>query len=82
MLQEEVHNFSVLMLVFRVILSIRTGFCFGLQTQDLGAGKHTNHGHNGIGGEAIGGMDGSGFQYCSLYCVLSSSCPFLENECI
>lgn len=48
-LQEEVHSFSVLMIVFRVILSI-TGLCFVLQTEVLGAGKHTNHGHNGDGG--------------------------------
>lgn len=53
-LQEEVHIFfSVSMTVFRVILSIRTGFCFVLQTEVLSAGKHTNHGRHGVGGRMV-----------------------------
>lgn len=42
--------FFVSMIVFGVILSIRTGFCFVLQTEVLSAGQHTSHGHDGVGG--------------------------------
>lgn len=71
-LQEEVHNFSVSVIVFGVILSIRTRFCFVLQTEVLSAGKYTNHGHNGVGG------DYGWYGWFWLSVLLSLLCPELQ----